>query len=161
MLSRLRLMAGHEAFESNPVDELRCMVADGSWKLTDTCCQCGAGTDDVAVLLCDCEHPSLTGADHHWAVKILEVAFLAVMSWLSHLQFHLLARAEEGREAHGRDVSCTLRFRLCDDCRKAAKSDRGARRFAESIPDLQRLLKKYPDATFRFLKPDEVVGLIQ
>lgn len=27
------------------------------------------------------------------------------------------------------------------------------------IPELQRLLKKYPDATFRFLKPHEILGL--
>ena len=169
-LSLLREMSGLSAYETCPADEIRRMVAEGTWHLTDACCHCGAGTDEVAYLHCDCEHTSQEGGEMwdpeaHWVVRIVRFFCLTVFYALA-FQFargsaviRQAMSAEESGPVHGRDVSCTVRFRLCDSCQKEMLSQRGARRFADTVPAFQRLLKKYPDATFRLLKPHEVVGL--
>ena len=164
-LSKLRELAGMTAYEICPADEINRAVAVGTWSVCDSCSHCGSGTDSVAHLHGICEEawresPSISNSEGR---RSLFLARVILAGLFGRLLFRLpIGDDDDGpvRE-HGRDVNFTAPFRLCDSCQRAAKSKRGARKFAESTPVLQRLLKKYPDATFRLLKAHETVGIIQ
>ena len=162
-LSQLRQLSGLSAYEACPADEIQRMVADGTWELTKNCSHCGNHTDSIIYLHGVCEEawretPSILNDKSRVTVFVLRAL---LFFFLNRILFRISPRnpeAEEPRE-FGRDVHFTAPFRVCASCQRQAKSKRGARELAEAVPALQRLLKKYPDATFRLLKPHEFVGL--
>ena len=163
-LSKLREMAGMAAYEICPADEINRAVADGTWNLADTCSHCSSGADSVAQLhgICEQAWRESPNASNNEQYRLLFLARVILAGLFGRIFFRLSPSNEDDTaKEHGRDVNFTAPFRLCDSCQRAAKSKHGARKFAESVSALQRLLKKYPDATFRLLKAHETAGLNQ
>ncbi len=158
-LSTLRETAGLDAYEICPSAEINQAVAQGTWVLSGNCSHCDCGTDSAVWLHGVCEQRWLeSGSDSGLdAFPILSMIFGGLVGSILVRSMNIPS-ARYGKEM-GRDVSFKAPFRLCESCQRALRSKRGALTFAKSVPALQKLLSKYPDANFRFLKASEAAGL--
>ena len=124
-LSKLREMAGLAAYEICPADEISRAVADGTWRLSDACSHCGAGTDSVAHLHGICEHAwrESPNASNNERYRLLFLARVILAGLFGRILFRLSqSNVDDTAKEHGRDVNFTAPFRLCDSCQRAAKS---------------------------------------
>lgn len=158
-LSKLRETAGLDAYEFCPAQEINQAVADGAWPVSADCCQCGFGTDSIVQLQGICERSWTQDSDGdevslRQLASFAQVAVLGVFGLFfsfrraSSLVFGLYGETKE----FGRDVYFSAPFRLCDACQRAAKSKRVMQTWTRSLPALKKVLAKFPDTQFSFVK---------
>lgn len=147
LLSQLRQLAGHKAYETSSIDTINRMIRDGELPFGDTCAISGLLTSDSCNLYVQCESMWIKGPGffHHLFVAFTMLAFPFWIIWVL-LGWALL---DERREEVGRDRSVCTPLRICQEHHRRLRRTRSQsklRKLLRTVPIYAQLLDEYPQA---------------
>jgi hypothetical protein len=134
VLSRLRELAGQDAYETGPVDVIRNMLARGELPRLGRCAVSGAESKEIIELIVEAEQVHPGSSD--WPI-----AFLGMFSPILLLAMFQKPRPDVGRET-------TVETPLCVDAayhrRIRRAGQRSLKRWLRTVPVYAQLLDAYP-----------------
>jgi hypothetical protein len=162
-LSKLRLLAGKDAYVTNPAEAIRKMQYDGVSPAGDRCITCGAGTPVEYTCHAMCESPRLkhapVGEPHSLVPPFLRIAGIILFGWAIVLFGHLLLSRRKRpteNETIGHEVYVTFPLPVCDACAAAnggVTRPAVARKLMVLVPVYKELLDYYPQSVLSVTKP--------
>ncbi len=147
LLSRLRRMAGQEAFEAGTIDTINRMIRDGELPLGDTCAVSGLPTLDSYDLYVQCEFTWTKGPGKG---RFLFAALAVVIApiWIICLLFGR-ALFDEQHRVLGRNRGVYTPLRVREEHHQQLRRTRSQtklQRLLRTVPIYATLLDEYPKA---------------
>ncbi len=144
-LSRLRALAGHDAYVTNPVEAIAKAQRDGSDPAGERCLSCGS---DSAVLyrchaICESSYVKRSSNDANDLPKLISWFVLPLV-----LNLLLSWRGKQNETSrHGHDVEISFNLPVCAPCAviRGNLSKRAAKELMATVPLYKSLLQYYPN----------------
>lgn len=158
-LSRLRTLAGRDAFVTNPAEAIETAIRNGEKPAGDRCVMCGATDPSIYTCHATCETTCVKGGEHEsndmgrlfWLTAVFLVfKFLLFAFWWRGI-FGFRRRSEEF-EIRGHDVGASFPLPVCDSCSSTAggvTQVKVAKHVMSKVPMYKALLDHYPQLELR------------
>lgn len=150
-LSRLRTMAGQDAYVTNPAEPILKMQRSGQRPAGCTCLLCGSNAPRVYLCVATCESSHIKG--------VAEKNVNTILSWLAFVSLAFmagLAFLRESRstpiEIRGHDVGVSFDLPVCDACAATNGSPMRssvAKGLMHRVPAYRKLLQHYPNLSLK------------
>ncbi len=150
-LSKLRKLAGHDAYTTNAVEAIRKRLNQGQLPAGLNCLVCGAARCPQQNFVAICEATYRKGADSSAGNDIpsLMSKLLLVFAAPRLLALLLMRRNEDvAVQQFGRHTSVEISLPVCDSCVSAGhntKSGKNARTLMRQVPLYDQLLTEFPN----------------
>jgi hypothetical protein len=134
-MAELRVRAGLPPFQLPPEVVIEGFLHTGEFPIGKLCGRCGVSTDEVVVVVTECERASVHGSGGFTWGHLLVSLFAGIFV------------REQGVVAeYGRDKIYPLPLPLCQPCRKKLWTQKQIRRCLAAVPEYRLLLEKFPTA---------------
>jgi hypothetical protein len=153
-LGRLRMMAGQDAYVTNPAEAIAKLQRTGGSPAGNNCLLCGSHSPTLYRCDANCESSHVKGATEKNFSMILSWLAFVSMAFFAGLAF-LRQSKETQLEVRGHDVAVTFDIPLCDACLATAGSPeriKNAKRLMGLVPPYRELLTHYPDLVLKVKK---------
>jgi hypothetical protein len=151
-LSELRLLAGADAFVTNPAEAILKLQREGNEPGGDKCVMCGSATPVFYQCLAICEQSHVKKNRASQSNGLLRWLFLPFI-----VNVLISMRAEdETIDRHGHDLEVKFRLPLCDLCKTAAGNPTRpnlAKKLMVRVPQYKQLLDYYPGLSLTIIRP--------
>jgi hypothetical protein len=142
-LSRLRTLAGRDAFVTNPAEAIEKALRSGENPAGEACVMCAATNPIVFMCHATCETTHVKGG-HNYLAQLLFMLFFSVMGAI-----RMFASDDEADETEvcGHDVGVSFPLPVCESCSKSAGGvarANVARKLMVHVPMYKELIKRYP-----------------
>jgi hypothetical protein len=155
-LSKLRALAGADAFVTNPAEAIRKLQAQGINPAGERCLLCGSTSPRLYVCCAICESSYVNRMDSAGANSVPGI-LLALMSFPHFLHMIFEARqAPSPPQVHGHDVEVSFTLPVCGPCASSygdPSRPKMARRLMAKVPVLAELLDYYPRLKLDIARP--------
>jgi hypothetical protein len=149
-LSKLRTLAGGEAYVTNPVEAIRKAQRDGHSPARGKCLSCGSASSAVylCTALCEESHVKQT-KELHYVLRWL------LLPWIFNI--FLWYRGDDAYgDRQGHDVEVAFDLPVCDSCLRTTGSVMRldfAKQLMLTVPLYRELLAFYPNLTLEIVRP--------
>lgn len=164
-LSKLRTLAGHEAFVTNPAEAIEKAIRNGENPAGERCVMCGALNPRIYTCHATCETTYVKGQNREsndmgrffWFTAVFLVSKLLFLTvwWTRIFGF---SRQPNEIEIRGHDVGASFPLPVCDSCSSSAGGvtrAKVAKQIMTKVPMYKAMLDHYPQLELRFERKSE------